>query len=85
MSKYSKQDILEFLVEEEFLFHENNEIEITKDTNLKDIEIDSLDLITISINCENQFGIIINDNQLQNLKTVGDYVNIIYKACKEIT
>ena len=84
MSHISKQDILEFLREEEFIFHDVEiDGEITKDTKLKDIDVDSLDLITANINCEEQFNCKINDVNLSNIITVGDYVTLVYNSCKE--
>ena len=84
MAKISKQDILEFLREEEFIFHDVEiDGEITKDTKLKDIDIDSLDLITANINCEEQFNCEIDNANLSNIKTVGDYVTLVYNSCKE--
>ena len=84
MSHISKQDILEFLREEEFIFHDVEiDGEITKDTKLKDIDVDSLDLITVTINCEEQFDCKIDDTNLSNIKTVGDYVTLVYNSCKD--
>ena len=84
MSHISKQDILEFLREEEFIFHDVEiDGEITKDTKLKDIDIDSLDLITISISMDAQYDIEISDSKLKDLITVGDFVKIILETYKE--
>lgn len=38
---------------------------------------DSLDLVEIIIECEQEFGYPIKDDKVQNLKTVGDLVNLI--------
>lgn len=42
-----------------------------------DLYADSLDLVEIIIECEQEFGYPIRDNKVQNLKTVGDLVNLI--------
>lgn len=42
-----------------------------------DLYIDSLDLVEIIIECEQEFGYPIKDDKVQNLKTVGDLVNLI--------
>ncbi len=42
-----------------------------------DLYADSLDLVEIIIECEKEFGYPIRDDEAQNLKTVGDLVNLI--------
>lgn len=42
-----------------------------------DLYADSLDLVEIIIECEQEFGYPIRDDEVQNLKTVGDLVNLI--------
>ena len=42
-----------------------------------DLYADSLDLIEIIIECEQEFGYPIRDDKAQNLKTVEDLVNLI--------
>ena len=42
-----------------------------------DLYADSLDLVEIIIECEPEFGYPITDHKAQNLKTVGDLVNLI--------
>lgn len=42
-----------------------------------DLYADSLDLVEIIIECEQEFGYSITDDRAQNLKTVGDLVNLI--------
>lgn len=40
-------------------------------------DADSLDLVEITIECEKEFSYPITDDKVQNLKTVGDLVNLI--------
>ena len=40
-------------------------------------DVDNLDLVEIIIECEQGFGYPIKDDKVQNLKTVGDLVNLI--------
>lgn len=42
-----------------------------------DLYADSLDLVEIIIECEQEFGYSITDDKAQNLKTVGDLINLI--------
>lgn len=50
---------------------------ITSADTFDDLYVDSLDLIDIIIECEKEFGYPIRDDKAQNLKTVGDLVNLI--------
>ena len=50
---------------------------ITSDDTFDDLYADSLDLVEIIIECEQEFGYPIRDDKAQNLKTVGDLVNLI--------
>lgn len=50
---------------------------VTSEDTFDDLYADSLDLIDIVIECEKEFGYPIRDDKAQNLKTVGDLVNLI--------
>lgn len=50
---------------------------VTSEDTFDDLYADSLDLIEIIIECEKEFGYPIRDDKAQNLKTVGDLVNLI--------
>lgn len=50
---------------------------VTSEDTFDDLYADSLDLIEIIIECEQEFGYPIRDDKAQNLKTVGDLVNLI--------
>ena len=42
-----------------------------------DLDIDSLSMVEIAVQAEDRFGVKIPDDELANLKTVGDAVNYI--------
>ena len=42
-----------------------------------DLDIDSLSMMTIVVNAEEKFGVRIPDDEVKNLKTVGDAVTFI--------
>jgi acyl carrier protein len=44
-----------------------------------DLDIDSLSMMTIVVNAEEKFGVRIPDDEVKNLKTVGDAVAFIAK------
>ncbi|MCB4207336.1 acyl carrier protein [Arthrobacter sp. UM1] len=48
----------------------------------EDLDIDSISMMTIVVNCEEQFGVQIPDEDVKNLKTVGDAVDYIENAGK---
>lgn len=52
-------------------------VEASVEDTFDDLYIDSLDLVEIIIECEQEFGYPIKDDKVQNLKTVGDLVNLI--------
>lgn len=54
--------------------------QINLNTTLKeDLDLDSLDLLDISMNIENEFRIIIPDHEIENWKIVGDILDSINK------
>jgi acyl carrier protein len=44
-----------------------------------DLDIDSLSMVEIAVQAEDRFGVKIPDDELANLKTVGDAVDYITK------
>ena len=52
-------------------------VEATEEDTFEDLYMDSLDLVEIIIECEQEFGYPITDDKVQNLKTVEDLVNLI--------
>ena len=44
------------------------------------LDIDSISMMTIVVNAEEKFDVKIPDEEVQNLKTVGDAVNFIVNA-----
>ena len=42
-----------------------------------DLDIDSLSMVEVVMACEDKFGVKIPDDQVKNLKTVGDAVSFI--------
>ena len=52
-------------------------VEATEEDTFEDLYMDSLDLVEIIIECEEEFGYPIIDDKVQNLKTVGDLVDLI--------
>ena len=54
--------------------------EVTLDTDLvKDLGADSLDLVEVIMAIEDEFDVQIKDEDLENIKSVGDLINYISK------
>lgn len=53
--------------------------EISDDSNIKDLNIDSLDLLQLVVTLEKNMQISISDEELLSIKTVKDIFNIINK------
>ena len=51
--------------------------EVTLDSNLKDLGIDSLDLVEIVLQAEDEFGINFSDEELNSFKTVKDVCTVL--------
>ncbi|MGH3974885.1 MAG: acyl carrier protein [Pseudonocardiaceae bacterium] len=55
--------------------------EITPDKSfVDDLDIDSLSMVEIAVQVEDRFGVKVPDDELANLKTVGDAVDYVAKA-----
>ena len=53
--------------------------EISDDSNIKDLNIDRLDLLQLVVTLEKNMQISISDEELLSIKTVKDIINIINK------
>ncbi|MGH3622576.1 MAG: acyl carrier protein [Sciscionella sp.] len=54
--------------------------EVTSEKSfIDDLDIDSLSMVEIAVQAEDRFGVKIPDDELANLKTVGDAVNYVAK------
>ncbi|MDR7856366.1 acyl carrier protein [Tissierella sp.] len=61
-----------------------NEEEIKKDTSFKDtLNADSLDLVELIMALEDEFGLEVEDEDMENIKTVGDAVEYITNSIDE--
>ena len=52
-------------------------IDINVDTKLSYLGMDSLDRIELQMRCEDDFCVTIDDNDMQQVKTVGDLITLI--------
>ena len=77
----SKEEILAGLAE---IMNEETGLEteaVQLDKNFtEDLDIDSISMMTIVVNCEEKFEVTIPDEEVKNLKTVQDAVDFIDNA-----
>ena len=59
---------------EEELGKDRNEVTLESDI-IKDLGLDSLDIVTLIMAVEDEYGFTADDDEIVNLKTVGDVVN----------
>ncbi len=56
---------------------------VTESTDIKnDLGLDSLDIVEILMNVEEEWGIVIDDDETTSLKTVGDVIALIEQKTK---
>ena len=74
----SKEEILTGLAEivNEETGLETEAVQLEKSFT-EDLDIDSISMMTIVVNAEEKFGVTIPDDEVKNLKTVGDAVTYI--------
>lgn len=61
-----------------------NEKDITNETSFKDtLNADSLDLVELIMALEDEFGLEVQDEDMEGIKTVGDAVEYITNALEE--
>lgn len=59
------------------IINEELGVDAKSEDTFDDLYADGLDLVEIITECEQEFGYPITDDKVQNLKTVGDLVNLI--------
>ena len=60
---------------------DRNEVTLESDI-IKDLGLDSLDIVTLIMAVEDEYGFTADDDEIVNLKTVGDVVKYIENATK---
>ncbi|HVW41863.1 MAG TPA: acyl carrier protein [Amycolatopsis sp.] len=78
-----KEEILAGLAEivEEVAGVAQDDVSLEK-SFVDDLDIDSLSMVEIAVQAEDKFGVKIPDDELANLKTVGDAVNYVSANAK---
>jgi acyl carrier protein len=68
-----KKRVIELVMDK--AIHEDEPI--TEESNLKDLGLDSLDCIELSIQLESEFEVVIPEEESEKMKTVADAINIV--------
>ena len=66
---------------QEELGKDRNQVTLESDI-IKDLGLDSLDIVTLIMAVEDEYGCTADDDEIVNLKTVGDVVKYIENATK---
>jgi len=77
---YSEQEILSGLAEivNEIVGVPTSDVQTDKSFT-DDLDVDSLSMVEVAMAAQDKFGSTIPDEEIKNLKTVGDAVNFIAK------
>lgn len=60
-----------------------DETELTRDLDLADLDVDSLDLLQLVVAIEEEFDISLDEEELLQLETLGSMTDIILERIKE--
>lgn len=57
-----------------------DDVELTEDTNLKELGADSFDLLELVTALEDEFGLTLDDDDVEKIATIGQVVDAIKNA-----
>lgn len=82
MGKVEIREIIEDIVITHFPY---SVIELVheEDVSFKELGLESLDEIELGMEVEKELGILIYDNEMDNIKSIKDMTNIVYKIKTE--
>lgn len=82
MEKVEIREIIEDIVITNFPY---SVIELVheEDVSFEELGLDSLDEIELGMEVEKELGILIYDNEMDNIKSIKDMTNIVYKIKTE--
>jgi acyl carrier protein len=58
-------------------------VSVNLDSNFKDINADSLDIVEIALKVEDEFNIEIPEDSAENIETIRDVVNIVRQLIEQ--
>lgn len=82
MEKVKIREIIEDIVITHFLCSVI-ELVYEEDVSFEELELDSLDKIELVVEVEKEFGVLIYDNEMDNIKSIKDMTDLVYKIKTE--
>ena len=83
MAEFDKKDTQDKIVELIAAKLNIDKAKITPDATLQALGADSLDIVELIMRLEDQFGIEINDEDAEQLKTLSDLVDYVHERRKK--
>jgi acyl carrier protein len=81
MSTVTSQQVQERVVEAIASFGPDPS-QITRDATFEELDVDSLDLVELAQIVEDEYGVVLKGEDMKELKTVGDAVDLITERAK---
>lgn len=82
MEKVRIRKIIEDIIITQFL-HSEMDIVHEEDVSFEELGLDSLDEVELGMEVEKELGILIYDNEMDNIKSIKDMTDIVYKIKTE--
>jgi acyl carrier protein len=83
MAKLTEEEVLDGVREELAVLKVPGAPEATMDTEWRDLDIDSLELVELVTALEDRFGVKIADGELRSIQGVGDAVRLTLQLANE--
>lgn len=83
MAEFDKKDTQDKIIELVVIKLNIDKTKITSDATLQALGADSLDIVELIMRLEDQFGIEINDEDAEQLKTLSDLVDYVHERRKK--
>jgi acyl carrier protein len=80
MESLTPQEIAQ-IVKESIPNYAHANADITEEATLKDLGLDSLDKIEISMELEDRLGITLDDDEIADVETVKDLIEVVEPKC----
>ncbi len=84
MTDYLTQEAIASHIEEIIKEHIGTDEVLTPETNLQDdLAVDSLERVELGIKLEKAFGIVLTNDKVRNVVTLGDFIQLVVLQVKQ--